>query len=210
MPPAAHDGPPAVPASPGGGREPVVRRAGPAHRDLAAAEDPYLVARAREGYQGAYEELVRRHQARAYTLAVRMVGDRGDAQDVVQNALVKAWAALPGFGGDARFSTWLHRIVVNECLSFLRRRRPVPTAEDVERADVADVERAVEDVARDEALRRGVQALPVEQRAALVLTSFLGHSYDEAAAVLDVPVSTVRGRVARARRALLVAMEGWA
>lgn len=189
--------------------EAVVDRVGPAARALAAGDDAYLVARAREDYPAAYEELVRRHQGRAYTLAVRMLGDRGDAQDVVQDALVKAWAHLPGFDGRSSFSTWLHRIVVNECLSSLRRRRPVPSPEDHDVPAPERTEQVVEDLAREDALRRGVQGLPVEQRAALVLTTFLGHTYDEAASVLGIPESTLRGRVARARRALLVQMEGW-
>lgn len=190
-------------------RQPVVQLVGAPHTGQEDVEDAYLVARAREGYPGAFEELVRRHQARAYTVAVRMLGDRGDAQDVTQESLVKAWAHLAGFDERAKFTTWLHRIVVNECVSFLRRRRPVPADPDPEQSSGADTARQVEDLSRDEALRRSVQALPVEQRAALVLTSYLGHSYEEAAVVLAVPASTVRGRVARARRSLLVAMKGW-
>ncbi|MEJ5943808.1 sigma-70 family RNA polymerase sigma factor [Pseudokineococcus basanitobsidens] len=188
------------------GSAPVVRRV----EALGAAGEDYLLARAREGYPQAFEEMVRRHQVRAYTLAVRMVDDRGQAQDVVQEAFVRAWLNLHRFDGRAQFSTWLHRIVVNECLSQLRRRRPVPAAVDVDRPDPHRTDERVEKVARDEALHRSVQQLPADQRAALVLTAFMDCTYEEAAELLGTSASTVRGRTARARRALLQQMREWA
>ncbi|GAB3252311.1 hypothetical protein GCM10027586_18680 [Kineococcus gypseus] len=177
--------------------------------DVRAADD-YLVARAREGYLPAFEELVRRHQVRAYTLAVRMLGDARDAEDVTQESFLRAWTALPSFQGQSSFPTWLHRIVVNQCLSLQRRHRPVPVPVDTEVAGPARTEEVVEAAARDDALHGAVLALPEDQRAALVLTAFMDCTYEEAADVLQVGVSTVRGRVARARRALLAGMGGWA
>src|SRR5688572_10943747 len=91
-----------------------------------AALDDYLVRRARDGYLDAFEELVRHHQGRAYTIAVRMLGDAHEAEDAVQDAFVDAWRGLHRFHGDAAFGTWLYRIVVNRCLATRRRRRPVP------------------------------------------------------------------------------------
>lgn len=176
---------------------------------LADADDTALVARAQEGYTAAFEELVRRHQARAFTLAYRLLSDRGDAQDAVQEAFVKAWTKLPGFDGRAAFSTWLHRVVVNQCMSTLRRRRPVPVPDDVERPAPVRTEQVVEERARGQALRRGVAGLPDDLRVALVLTTVLEQGYDEAGLLLGVPASTVRGRVARARRTLTAEMEGW-
>ncbi len=176
----------------------------------AEADDAFLVARAREGYPGAFEQLVRRHQARAYTLAVRMVGDRHEAEDLTQNAFVKAWAALHRFDQRAAFSTWLHRIVVNECLSHLRRTRATPAPEDPLKAGPSRTEQEVENSARDDALHGSVQQLPPDQRAALVLTAFSGYTYNQAADLLGTTPATVRGRTARARRALLQQMKGWA
>ncbi|MEJ5946465.1 sigma-70 family RNA polymerase sigma factor [Pseudokineococcus basanitobsidens] len=172
--------------------------------------DAYLVTRAREGYRGAFEHLVRRHQNRAYTLAVRMVGDRHEAQDVVQDAFVQAWLALPGFDERAAFGTWLHRIVVNACLTHLRRRRPVPVPQDPGLPSPVTTARVVEERMRDDVLHRSIQQLPIDQRAALVLTAFAGCTYAEAADLLGTTPATVRGRTARARRALLTRMEGWA
>lgn len=180
---------------------------------LEEASDAYLVGRAREGYHRAFEQLVRRHQARAYTLAVRMVGDRDEAQDLTQNAFLKAWTALPVFDERAAFGTWLHRIVINECLSHLRRRRPAPTSADPQQPDPAATvrtEQVVVDSAREDALNRSLDRLPPDQRAALVLTVFGDCTYDEAADLLGTTPATVRGRTARARRALLHLMKGWA
>jgi RNA polymerase sigma-70 factor (ECF subfamily) len=191
-------------------RQPVIAWAGPSPAALRAAGDEQLLGHARGDYPPAFEELVRRHQGRAYSVALRMVGDPGDAEDLTQAALVKAWRNLPAFDGRSTFQTWLHRIVVNECLSFLRGRRPTPAPDDHDTPSDADTQHIVETSERDEALRRSVQALPADQRAALVLTSYLGHSHDEAAATLGVPASTVRGRTARARRTLLMAMKEWA
>lgn len=172
--------------------------------------DSYLVQRARDGYLDAFEVLVRRHQRRAYALAVRMLNDPHDAQDVLQDSFVDAWRGLAKFSGDAAFSTWLYRIVVNRCLMSRRRRRPDPIAETPDSPTDELLEQVVEDKARDDALHRGIQQLPSELRAPLVLVTFSGFSYEEAATILDLNVSTVRGRVARARRALLNQMRGWA
>jgi len=171
--------------------------------------DGYLVQRARDGYLDAFEELVGRHQGRAYALAVRMLEDPHEAQDAVQESFVDAWRGLAKFAGDAAFSTWLYRIVVNRCLMTRRRWRPEPveSVPDVTRSD--RLEQQVENRARDEALHRGIQELPADMRAPLVLVTFSGFSYEEAAAILGLNTSTVRGRVARARKALLHHMGGW-
>lgn len=177
------------------------------------AGDRRLVRLAREGYLDAFEELLRRHQVRAYTVAVRLLGDRHDAQDVVQEAFVDAWKGLPKFSEDAAFGTWLHRIVVNRALALAsaRRRRPQPVAEVPDWPDARQgPEGVVESRAQGVALHRAIQGLPIDLRTALVLVTFGGFSYGEAAVMLDTTASTVRGRVARARRTLLYQMRGWA
>ena len=85
--------------------------------------DAALVRRAQQGDRYAFEQLVRTHEARMYTLAARVLGSREDAADAVQDALVRAWLALPKFRGDARFSTWLYRIVVNSAHDVRTKRR---------------------------------------------------------------------------------------
>ncbi|WP_298805271.1 RNA polymerase sigma factor [uncultured Pseudokineococcus sp.] len=180
--------------------------------DGTAQGDAALVALAREGCGGGFEELVRRHQTRAHTLAVRMLGDRHEAADVVQEAFVKAWTGLPRFDDRAAFSTWLYRIVVRESIDQQRRRarRPLPVEQDVERPATDRTDALVEQRVREDAVRRAVRALPEDQRAALVLTAFLDLEHAEAAEVLETTPDAVRGRAARARRALMREMGEWA
>lgn len=171
--------------------------------------DAYLVRRAQDGYLDAFEELTRRHQGRGYAVAVRMLGDTHEAQDVVQDAFIAAWRGLARFQGDSMFGTWFYRILVNQCLMSRRRRRPDPVASTPELPDNSDPQRIVEDKFRDKALHLAIQELPAEQRAPLVLVTFAGFSYEEAAQILNTSTSTLRGRVARARKALLTRLRGW-
>ncbi len=171
--------------------------------------DAYLVRRAQDGYLDAFEELTRRHQDRGYAVAVRMLGNTHDAQDVVQDAFIAAWRGLARFQGDSQFGTWFYRILVNQCLMSRRRRRPEPVASAPEVPGGADPEMIVVDRIRDEALRRAIQGLPADQRAPLVLVTFAELSYAETAEILGTSTSTVRGRVARARKGLMTSVRQW-
>ncbi len=171
--------------------------------------DAYLVRRAQDGYLDAFEELTRRHQGRGYAVAVRMLGDTHDAQDVVQDAFIAAWRGLAGFQGDSQFGTWFYRILVNQCLMSRRRRKPDPVAFAPEVPGGEDPESVVAAKIRDESLHRAIQELPGNQRAPLVLVTFAELSYEEAAEILGISTSTVRGRVARARKALLTSLRQW-
>ncbi len=207
-PPTATDAGTAASPTPAPAPAARVRRGG-----LSSAEDAQLVAWARDGYLAAFEELVRRHQRRAYTLAARLCGDRTRADDITQEAFLRAWKALGSFDGRAAFSTWLHRIVVNAARHEHRwslSRPTAPLSDAVDPASSVRTERLVEERARDEALHRVLRVLPVDQRAALVLTAFMDCTYEEAASILEVSEPTLRGRVARARRTVATAMEEWA
>lgn len=182
----------------------------PATRSLDEVGDDYLVDRVRQGYLPAYEELVRRHQQRTYTLALRMVDDAHEAHDLTQEALVRAWRSLPSFGGRSAFGTWLHRITMNVCLDHLRRRqRLAPHEPDPQAPGPDDVQHQVEAGHRDQALRQVVGELPLDQRGALVLTTFMGYSYEDAADVLQTTPDAVRGRATRARAAIARQMGAW-
>ena len=85
--------------------------------------DRWLVGKARVGDVDAYEVLVRRHRVRVYRIALRMLGDPHDAEDVTQDVLIQVWTALANFAGASAFTTWLYRIVVNRCVNQIRRRR---------------------------------------------------------------------------------------
>jgi RNA polymerase sigma-70 factor (ECF subfamily) len=189
---------------------PVPARLDAGFLDGAGLPDDYLVQQAARGSVEAFGLLVERHRDRAYRLAYRLVGDRALAEDVAQEALVSAWRGLPDFAGRSAFSTWLHRIVTNQALTLLSRpRRTVPLTGEEPVPVSEQPDRVVERRARTAALRAAVLALPFDQRAPLVLHQFEGLSYAEVADVLELTEPTVRGRLHRARRALVTAMADW-
>jgi len=144
--------------------------------DLDAADDRALLEAHLAGDPDAFGELVRRHRDRLWAVALRTIGDREDAADAVQNALVSAFRNAGSYRGDAAVSTWLHRIVVNACLDLVRRRNvrpadPLPEDESRHPADPTDqIGSRVTSIVVEEALA----TLPVEQRAALVLVDVQG------------------------------------
>lgn len=171
--------------------------------------DRWLVRRANEGDRSAYEELVRRHRDRIYRLALRLLGNAADADDVAQEVVIQLWTALSGFGGTSAFTTWLYRVVVNRCLNHRRAQRPHRDLDEADHPRVAGAERQV---LAGEELRAGmaaVSALPDEQRVPLVLVQLEGLSYRQAAAITKTTEATVRGRLARARATLMAEMKDW-
>ncbi|MER5639552.1 RNA polymerase sigma factor SigM [Kitasatospora sp. NPDC002227] len=189
---------PAADASPPG--------AGPAE-----PTDAELLARHAAGDPDAFGQLVHRHRDRLWAVAVRTLGDPEEAADALQDALVSAFRAAGTFEGRSAVTTWLHRIVVNACLDRARRaasRRTGSLDETPERLDAllpsAEPTEAV--VVRAELrqeLGAALATLPADQRAALVLVDMQGYPVAEAAAVLGVPVGTVKSRCARGRARLL-------
>jgi RNA polymerase sigma-70 factor (ECF subfamily) len=161
--------------------------------------DELLVQRARRGERYAFEKLVERHEQRLYTLAARVLGSRDEAADAVQEALVRAWLSLPKFRGDARFSTWLYRIVVNAAHDVRAKRRVLPVEDPPEPADPRD--RFAEQELSGE-LQRALDALDETYRVAVVLYDVLGCSYAEIAALTEVPEGTVKSRIFRGRSEL--------
>jgi RNA polymerase sigma-70 factor (ECF subfamily) len=182
----------------------------PAAGDEAAMEREHeeraLVARARRGDASAFRALVERHQARAVALARRVLRDQHEAEEAAQDAFLKAWAALPGFREEARFGTWLHRIVFRRALdrldSLKARRRHEAAAPVWPEASGPEGGR---DAAALERIRRHVDALPAAQRAAITLFYFEDRSVLEAARVLDMHENTLKTHLHRARAALRAA-----
>jgi RNA polymerase sigma-70 factor (ECF subfamily) len=173
----------------------------------------HLVERSRQQDEQAFAELVRRHQTQLFRVALRMTNDRQAAEDIVQDALVQAWQHLAGFRADARFSTWATRIVINRCLNARRGANPSTSLEGPAVAPQLPTAPSAEQEAlrrqREEAVRRAVASLPFDQRAALVLTAFSGHSYAEVARILGIGESTAKVRAHRARRALAERLREW-
>ena len=185
--------------------------------EAAGDQDRALVDRARAGDTGAFEMLVRRYQGWVFTLAVRLLGDRAEAEDMAQEIFLKAYRGLKRFKGASRFSTWLYAIASHHCLNQLkaRRRRPLPhrRAGDHpgrgENTPPAVVDRLADQAPRADALlermdlARIVQAelsnLTAEHRIILVLRDIQGFSYEEIAQALRLELGTVRSRLHRAR-----------
>lgn len=167
-------------------------------------EDHQLVERSRAGDVAAFEELVSRHQGRAYAIAYRLLGNREDAQEVAQEAFARAYFRLAEFRGTAQFRTWLYRILVNLATDHLRRRKPqVP--EEAAFASMTSRENPGENLERQE-LRQGIgkaiEALPPELKTVVLLRELEGLSYTEIARVIRRPVGTVMSRLFHARRRL--------
>ena len=172
--------------------------------------DAELLARHVGGDHDAFGELVQRHRDRLWAVALRTLGDREEAADALQDALVSAFRAAHTFQGRSAVTTWLHRIVVNACLDRVRRNASRPTRPLDEQSTPDDLlghDEGADISAERSELRRelgtALASLPAEQRAALVLVDVQGYPVAEAAQILDVPVGTVKSRCARGRARLL-------
>lgn len=174
------------------------------------SSDQELLALHAAGDPDAFGELVRRHRDRMWAVALRTLGDREEAADAVQDALVSAYRAAHTFRGESAVTTWLHRITVNACLdrarkAASRRTSPLDDTDRLERLlephESAEAPAERQDVHRQ--LLAALSTLPAEQRAALVLVDMQGYSVAEAAQVLDIPTGTVKSRCARGRAKLV-------
>ncbi|HUZ13397.1 MAG TPA: RNA polymerase sigma factor [Caulobacteraceae bacterium] len=170
--------------------------------------DDGLVQRVGAGDAAAVRTLVARKLARVLALAQRMLGDAGEAEDVAQETFVRVWRMAPRWRpGAARFDTWLHRVALNLCYDRLRRRRERPVAEPPDLPDggpAPDRGLEAQDVGRR--VDRALQALPQRQREAIVLCHYQELSNIDAAALMEVSVDALESLLARARRALRVAL----
>ena len=171
--------------------------------------DRTLIERCQAGHDVAFEELVRRHQARAVNVAWRLLGNREDAIEVAQDAFVRIYRKLDGFRGECEFTTWLHQIVVNLAHNKHRwwnRRGRSKTETLTGDRQIAAPTDSPDAVAVQNEYGRKLSArmatLPVDYREVLVLRSVEDLSYDEIAAVLQCSLGTVKSRIARAREAL--------
>jgi RNA polymerase sigma-70 factor (ECF subfamily) len=164
--------------------------------------DEALARRASAGDTAAFEQLVLRHQHKLYTLALRVTLNEADARDCVQEGLISAWRAMPRFRRDARFSTWMYRIVLRKAYDAIdRRKRLAEPAEDIE---VETRDASVEDRID---LERALAALEPEFRAVAVACDVLGLQMDEAGELLDIPAGTVKSRLFRARARLAALLQ---
>jgi RNA polymerase sigma-70 factor (ECF subfamily) len=174
--------------------------------------DHECVARCQRGDRKAFDELVRRYQHRVYRYVLRMTGSREESLELTQEALFKAFQALPGWQPTAQFRTWLFNIAGHAAIDALRRRRHVEYVPLDDYAEPAGAEPGPEGRSLlDERCRQLEEALarvPPEYRQALLLREVEGMSYDEIAQTLAVPEGTVKSRIARARSLLIALCHG--
>ena len=171
--------------------------------------DRALLAAHVEGDPDAFGALVLLHRDRLWAVALRTLADREEAADALQDALLSAYRSAATFRGDARVTTWLHRVVVNACLDRVRRRQARPTVPLPERDGVADpVDRRDVLAERETAMEveAAMAALPVDQRVAILLVDVHGLPVEQAAAVLGVPTGTVKSRCSRGRARLALSL----
>jgi RNA polymerase sigma-70 factor, ECF subfamily len=167
--------------------------------------DEELVARSIAGDASSFNELIQRWERPIYALAYRQIGREEDARDVCQETFLRAYRALKGFRGQAKFSSWLYRIALNLCRDWIRRERRTPVVqvpEDVDLFDLAasrEPSESIEDrVARADlarAVERAMTLLPEEQRTAIILKEYHGLTFQEIADVVGCPLSTVKTRL---------------
>ena len=173
-----------------------------------ASRDEELVRRYLTGDAAAFEELMRAHEDRVFSVCLRMLRDRDAALDATQETFLSVFRKADRFSGRSAFSTWLYRVAVNTCYDALRRTRRRPTAPLPEHTDPPDL--STDDAIAAADVRPSIEAalaeLPVEFRAAVVLSDLEGLPLQEVGDLLGVPVGTVKSRVFRGRRLLADAL----
>ncbi|MBS0580988.1 MAG: RNA polymerase sigma factor RpoE [Proteobacteria bacterium] len=181
----------------------------------ADVSDLSLVRRVQRGDKGAFDALVLKYQHKLVKLVMRYVRNPAEAEDIAQEAFIKAYRALPGFRGDSAFYTWLYRIAINTAKNAVASRDRSPIDYSLDRSgneESNDMQGHMKDAETPEGLvltdeirsivNAAIEALPEDLRTAIVLRELEGLSYEEIAATMDCPVGTVRSRIFRAREAI--------
>jgi RNA polymerase sigma-70 factor (ECF subfamily) len=181
----------------------------------ADASDLSLVRRVQRGDKGAFDALVLKYQHKLVKLVMRYVRNPAEAEDIAQEAFIKAYRALPQFRGDSAFYTWLYRIAINTAKNAVVSRDRSPIEYDLDRNssdESYDMQGRMKDSETPEGLvltdeirttvNAAIDSLPEDLRTAIVLRELEGLSYEEIAAAMDCPVGTVRSRIFRAREAI--------
>jgi RNA polymerase sigma-70 factor, ECF subfamily len=169
------------------------------------SSDEELVARSMGGDLDSFNQLVLRWERPIYALAYRVIGREEDARDVAQETFLRAFRALNGFKGQAKFSSWLYRITLNLCRDWIRKERRTPVSQAPEGVDIIElagegaptdtIEQLVGRNQLSRAVSKAMASLPEEQRTAIILKEYHGLTFQEIADMLDCPLSTVKTRL---------------
>jgi RNA polymerase sigma-70 factor (ECF subfamily) len=174
-------------------------------RTAADEQDRLLVRHCLDGESAAASELVDRYQRRLFNVALRMLGNVEDAEDVTQTVFGNAFDALRSYDPRYRFFSWIYRMTVNESLNAIKRRKRLVTLDDG--LDIPSAGTAADDAVEvDDRVERALMDLKPDDRAVVVLKHFVSFSYEEIADVLEVPVKTVKSRLFTARERLRVVL----
>lgn len=177
---------------------------------MQGTDEQALVKKASQGDASAFEQLMRAQESRMYAVSLRMCGNREDALDCTQEAMLRIFRAIGNFKGQSSFATWAYRITMNTCLDELRRRKlrtsssldalldsgwsPADENDTPEKHSIASEQRRT--------LEKAIADLPEDMRAAIVLRDIQGFSYDEIAKILEANVGTIKSRISRGREKL--------
>jgi len=191
-----------------------------AQKGVDRTDEQPIIERCKAGDTAAFDELVRRFEKRVFNCAFRITGNYNDACDVAQEAFIRAFHSIQTFRGDAKFATWIYRIVTNVYLDERKRSKAHRTSslDDAIELDENSVTRQIEDTSptpdevvaskeRVRALLRAINALPDYQRVIVTLYHTQHRSYEEIAEILNLPIGTVKSRLNRARLALAEILE---
>jgi len=169
-----------------------------------------LIERASGGDPSAFNRLMEAHERRMYAVALRMCSNREDAQDCLQEAMLRIYRSISGFKGQSSFATWVYRITMNTCLDELRRKKNkqntsldslLDTGWSPQDESASPEKRAIQTETR-KILREAIHDLPEDMRSAIVLRDIQGLSYEEIAQALDINVGTIKSRISRGREKL--------
>jgi len=180
----------------------------------AGPDEKELIQRAGRGDAYAFEQLMTAHESRMYAVALRMCGNREDAQDCLQEAMLRVYRSLTGFKGQSSFSTWVYRITMNSCLDELRRRKSRSAASLDAMLENGFAPSDEGDTPEESSLRseqkrvieKAIARLPEDMRSAIILRDIQGCSYDEIAKALGANVGTIKSRISRGREKLRAAL----
>lgn len=169
-----------------------------------------LIARAAKGDASAFNELLGTHEKKMYAVCLRMCGNHEDAQDCLQEAMLRVYRAISGFRGQSSFSTWLYRVTMNTCLDELRKKknRPTTSLDSLLDAgwspsnDLDTPERHAMASEKRRAIQQVISELPEDMRSAIVLRDLQGFTYDEISQMLSINVGTIKSRISRGREKL--------
>jgi RNA polymerase sigma-70 factor (ECF subfamily) len=180
--------------------------------EVETAAEEALVSRSSRGDEQAFAVLVGRYKGMIYSTAYKLLRDSGRAEDAAQDTFIKAYAALPGFKGQSKFSSWLYRICYNTCISEIRKRKPDVELDEAMAVSVDGPVEAFRSKDIQTVIQDEVSKLPEDYRAAITMYHFNGLSYEEIARMTRKPMGTVKAHIHRARAVLktrLLERVGW-